>query len=55
MQLIRHTLDNFNTQPDKDAISRINESLLSLQQSREMLKREEEGALRSKAMGRNPD
>ena len=46
-QLIQVTLANFNTQPDKIAISRINESLLSLQQARELRIRESESSLKS--------
>lgn len=47
MKVIRMTLENFNTQPDKDAIERINDSLLGLQQSRDLRAREAESALRS--------
>ena len=47
LQLIQVTLENFNTQPDKIAIGRINESLLGLQQSRDLRLREAQGAVRS--------
>ena len=45
-QLIHHTIGNFNIQPDKQALARINDSLETLQQSRELRAREAEGALR---------
>lgn len=45
-QLIHHTIDNFNIQPDKLALGRINESLSTLQQSRELRVRDAENALR---------
>jgi len=45
-QLIHHTIDNFNIQPDKLALGRINESLSTLQQSRELRIRDAENALR---------
>lgn len=45
-QLIRHTVENFNIQPDKLAIARINESLSTLQQSRDLRIRDAENALR---------
>ena len=48
LQLIQVTLENFNTQPDKIAIGRINESLLGIQQSRDLRLREAESVLRSK-------
>ncbi|KAK1580145.1 Spc24 subunit of Ndc80-domain-containing protein [Colletotrichum navitas] len=44
--LIRHTIDNFNIQPDKQAVARINESLSTLQQARELRLREAENALK---------
>lgn len=50
-QLIHHTIDNFNIQPDKLALGRINESLSTLQQSRALRLREAEDALR--ALSRN--
>lgn len=45
-QLIHHTIGNFNIQPDKQAVTRINDSLSTLQQSRELRSREAESALR---------
>ncbi|CZR62273.1 probable SPC24 Outer kinetochore protein-part of Ndc80p complex [Phialocephala subalpina] len=44
--LIHHTIGNFNIQPDKLAVSRINESLSTLQQARELRAREAESALK---------
>ncbi|KAI5299856.1 kinetochore-associated Ndc80 complex subunit spc24 [Ascosphaera atra] len=44
--LIHHTIGNFNIQPDKLAVTRINDSLASLQQSRELRMRDAEIALR---------
>ncbi|RDW90362.1 putative kinetochore protein spc24 [Aspergillus mulundensis] len=44
--LIHHTIGNFNIAPDKQAVSRINDSLATLQQSRELRMREAESALR---------
>ncbi|KAL1965515.1 hypothetical protein VTN77DRAFT_5598 [Rasamsonia byssochlamydoides] len=44
--LIHHTIGNFNIQPDKLAVTRINESLATLKQSRELRIREAEAALR---------
>ncbi|POS87691.1 hypothetical protein EPUL_000505, partial [Erysiphe pulchra] len=38
--LIQHTVENFNIQPDKLALSRINESLTTLQQARDLRIRE---------------
>lgn len=49
--LIHHTIDNFNIQPDKLALGRINESLSTLQQSRSLRLRDAEDALR--ALSRN--
>lgn len=46
--LIRHTLGNFNIVPDKSAVARINESLSTLQQARDLRVREAESALKSK-------
>lgn len=46
--LIRHTIGNFNIVPDKSAVARINESLSTLQQARDLRVREAEGALKSK-------
>lgn len=45
-QLIHHTIGNFNIQPDKQAVTRINDSLSTLQQSRELRSREAESVLR---------
>jgi kinetochore protein Spc24 len=45
-QLIRHTVSNFNIAPDKVAVSRISESLSTLNQARELRLREAETALR---------
>ncbi|KAF4206156.1 hypothetical protein CNMCM8980_006625 [Aspergillus fumigatiaffinis] len=44
--LIHHTIGNFNIQPDKQAVTRINDSLSTLQQSRELRMRDAESALR---------
>ncbi|KAL2872829.1 kinetochore Spc24 family protein [Aspergillus lucknowensis] len=44
--LIHHTIGNFNIQPDKQAVSRINDSLTTLQQSRDLRAREAESSLR---------
>ncbi|RHZ58826.1 kinetochore-associated Ndc80 complex subunit spc24 [Aspergillus turcosus] len=44
--LIHHTIGNFNIQPDKQAVTRINDSLSTLQQSRELRMRDVESALR---------
>ncbi|KAK2865392.1 kinetochore-associated Ndc80 complex subunit spc24 [Arthroderma sp. PD_2] len=44
--LIHHTITNFNIQPDKLALSRINDSLSSLQQSRDLRFQEVENSLR---------
>ncbi|KAL9020200.1 MAG: hypothetical protein Q9185_002570 [Variospora sp. 1 TL-2023] len=49
--LIRHTIGNFNIHPDKTAIGRINESLSTLQQARDLRVREAESAL--KKLSRN--
>lgn len=45
-QLIHHTIGNFNIQPDKLAVTRITDSLSTMQQSRELRIREAESALR---------
>ena len=50
LQLIHHTIGNFNIHPDKTAISRINESLSTLQQARDLRLREAETALKSIAL-----
>ncbi|KAI9790204.1 MAG: kinetochore-associated Ndc80 complex subunit spc24 [Piccolia ochrophora] len=44
--LIHHTIGNFNIHPDKNALSRINDSLSALQQARDLRVREAESALR---------
>ncbi|KAL8711988.1 MAG: hypothetical protein Q9220_003684 [cf. Caloplaca sp. 1 TL-2023] len=44
--LIHHTIGNFNIHPDKVAIGRINESLTTLQQARDLRIREADNALR---------
>ncbi|RDA86811.1 hypothetical protein CP532_6365 [Ophiocordyceps camponoti-leonardi (nom. inval.)] len=44
--LINHTINNFNIQPDKQAVARINESLLTLQQARELHVRDAKSTLR---------
>ncbi|KAG6011146.1 kinetochore-associated Ndc80 complex subunit spc24 [Claviceps pusilla] len=47
--LIHHTINNFNIQPDKLAVSRISESLSTLQQARDLRMREAESALKKLA------
>ncbi|KAI9718554.1 MAG: kinetochore-associated Ndc80 complex subunit spc24 [Candelaria pacifica] len=47
--LIHHTIGNFNIQPDKLALGRINESLSTLQQARDLRVREAESALKKLA------
>jgi kinetochore protein Spc24 len=47
LQLIHHTIGNFNITPDKLAVLRINESLSTLQQARDLRVREAESALKS--------
>ncbi|KAK7432620.1 putative kinetochore protein spc24 [Neonectria magnoliae] len=44
--LIHHTIDNFNINPDKLAVARIQESLSTLQQARELRVREAEASLK---------
>ncbi|KAK3192483.1 putative kinetochore protein spc24 [Lecanicillium sp. MT-2017a] len=44
--LINHTVENFNINPDKLAVSRIGESLSTLQQARELRKRDAESTLK---------
>lgn len=44
--LIHHTVGNFNIHPDKQALTRINDSLSNLQQSRDLRVRDAESALR---------
>lgn len=45
-QLIRATVSNFNIGPDRAALSRVNDSLSTLQQSRELRTRDAEAVLR---------
>ncbi|KAI9796015.1 MAG: kinetochore-associated Ndc80 complex subunit spc24 [Candelina submexicana] len=47
--LIHHTIGNFNIQPDKLALGRINESLSTLQQARDLRVKEAESALKKLA------
>ncbi|KID80668.1 uncharacterized protein G6M90_00g007040 [Metarhizium brunneum] len=47
--LISHTVNNFNIGPDKLAISRIGESLSTLQQARELRMRDAESSLKKLA------
>ncbi|KAG5997084.1 kinetochore-associated Ndc80 complex subunit spc24 [Claviceps lovelessii] len=47
--LIHHTINNFNIQPDKLAVSRISESLSTLQQARDLRMREAESTLKKLA------
>ncbi|KAL3418398.1 kinetochore protein spc24 [Phlyctema vagabunda] len=49
--LIHHTIGNFNILPDKLAVSRVNESLSTLQQARDLRVREAESAV--KKLSRN--
>ncbi|MCJ1313458.1 kinetochore-associated Ndc80 complex subunit spc24 [Agyrium rufum] len=49
--LIHHTIGNFNIHPDKHAIARINESLSTLHQARNLRVRDSESAL--KKLSRN--
>ncbi|KAI9885734.1 MAG: kinetochore-associated Ndc80 complex subunit spc24 [Watsoniomyces obsoletus] len=44
--LIHHTIGNFNIYPDKNALGRINDSLSTLQQARDLRLREAESALK---------
>lgn len=46
-QLVRHTINNFNITPDKVAVARVNESLSTLQQARELRLHDAENALKS--------
>ncbi|KAK2595972.1 putative kinetochore protein spc24 [Conoideocrella luteorostrata] len=48
--LINHTINNFNIQPDKLAVSRVNESLSTLRQARELRMHDVEASL--KKLGR---
>ncbi|PGG96613.1 hypothetical protein GX51_07738 [Blastomyces parvus] len=51
--LIHHTIGNFNIQPDKQVLTRITDSLSSLQQSRDLRTREAEISLRKLARNLN--
>ncbi|KAH8427464.1 kinetochore Spc24 family protein [Aspergillus melleus] len=44
--LIHHTIGNFNIHPDKQAVTRINDSLATLQQSRDLRMREAESSMK---------
>ncbi|ROW09699.1 hypothetical protein VMCG_02458 [Cytospora schulzeri] len=44
--LINHTISNFNVHPDKAAVARVNDSISTLQQARDLRMKEAEGALR---------
>ncbi|KAJ4411279.1 putative kinetochore protein spc24 [Gnomoniopsis sp. IMI 355080] len=44
--LIHHTIENFNIGPDKHAVSRVNESLSTLNQARDLRIKDAETALR---------
>ncbi|KAK2676017.1 hypothetical protein RAB80_008203 [Fusarium oxysporum f. sp. vasinfectum] len=44
--LIHHTIENFNIAPDKLAVSRVTESLSTLQQARDLRVREAESSLK---------
>ncbi|KAH7189265.1 putative kinetochore protein SPC24 [Fusarium flagelliforme] len=44
--LIHHTIENFNIAPDKTAVSRVTESLSTLQQARDLRVREAESSLK---------
>lgn len=48
-QLIHHTIGNFNIYPDKNALGRINDSLSTLQQARDLRLREAESKLKSRS------
>jgi len=48
-QLIHHTINNFNIQPDKLAVARVTESLSTLQQARDLRVRDAEASLRKLA------
>ena len=49
-QLINQTINSFNINPDKLAISRIGESISTLDQARELRVRESEDALKSSSL-----
>ncbi|KAI9807687.1 MAG: kinetochore-associated Ndc80 complex subunit spc24 [Sarcosagium campestre] len=51
--LIHHTIGNFNIHPDKNAIDRISDSLLTLQQARDLRVQEAESALKKLARNLN--
>merc|ERR1711977_573328 len=51
---IRHTIENFNIQPDKHAVARVNESLSTLQQARDLRVREAESALKNSNNAQQP-
>ncbi|KAI5926740.1 Spc24 subunit of Ndc80-domain-containing protein [Camillea tinctor] len=51
--LIRHTVNNFNIAPDKNAISRINDSILDLQEKRTSRVRAAEADLKKLARSLN--
>lgn len=44
--LIHHTTSNFNVHPDKAAVARVNDSISTLQQARDLRMKDAEGALR---------
>jgi len=46
IQLIRHTISNFNIAPDKLAVARVSESLSTLQQARDLRLRDAESSLK---------
>lgn len=48
-QLIHHTIQNFNIGPDKVAVARINDSLSTLQQARDLQRQEADSALKKLA------
>ncbi|KAG8166877.1 hypothetical protein KVR01_002566 [Diaporthe batatas] len=47
--LIHHTIQNFNIGPDKIAVARINDSLSTLQQARDLQRQEADAALKKLA------
>lgn len=46
LQLISHTVNNFNIQPDKQAVARVNGSLSTLQEARNLRIRDAEASLK---------
>jgi kinetochore protein Spc24, fungi type len=46
-QLIEHTIKNFNIAPDRVAVARVQESLSTLQQARDLRLRDAEASLKS--------